>query len=303
MSEPKQIRATVMFADICRSTDLFGELGDQKAARLVGQSLDRAAAMVTRSNGRVLRSHGDDILCIFEEPVDAFEAALNIHRGASEDADQEVSMRVGIHSGTVLLADGDLFGDCVNTAARLVSLAKAGQTVLSGETLESGKNLPFGLIRPLGDLSLKGKSGPVSVFELLDSSVQDEITQVGALSLNLPRSNLLSLRFQSSDFRLDYRLQRFQLGRHPRCDLVVDHHLVSRNHAEIRYRNNEFVLLDFSTNGTELITGGRSRTLHHSQAALRGKGSIFLGGTVYNRMLEIAFESGGGARPFNQSYS
>jgi hypothetical protein len=63
------------------------------------------------------------------------------------------------------------------------------------------------------------------------------------------------------------------------------------------------VLIDFSTNGTELIINGRARSLHHSQAALRGNGSIFLGRTIYNRKFEISFQASGGPHGLTHMYS
>jgi len=186
-------------------------------------------------------------------------------------------------------------GATVNMAARLSSVAKAGQTMVSSRTVDMLNRVPAGLLRPLGDFSLKGKSGPLSVFEFLDFEQEDEITQVGA-AIQFPKSNRLSISFQSQRDQLDFLLVRYLFGRAPDCNLVMEHPLVSRHHAEIRYRNNEFVLTDFSTNGTELIMNGRPRTIHHSQAALRGNGSIFLGRTTYNRKFEIAFQASGGSR-------
>jgi adenylate cyclase len=303
MPDPAHITTTVMFADICRSTYLFSELGDEQAAKLVGKALHCASSLVQARDGDVLRTKGDDILCIFNDPLDALQAAIDIHaeiRPSSSEAGGDLSMRIGINSGSALLADGDILGNSVNTAARLSSIAKAGQTIVSAHTVDLLDCVPRGMIRPLGDISLKGLSSPIPVFELLDINEQDEITQVGAVSLHFPRSNRLSIRFQSRKDQLDYRLVRFLLGRHPDCDMVLDHPLVSRHHAEIRYQNYEFVLIDVSTNGTELISGGQSRSLRHSQAALRGSGSIYLGRTVYNRNFEIAFDASGGSRAFTQ---
>jgi len=300
MTEPSHITTTVVFADICRSTWLFNQLGDDRAAALVGELLKTASSVVAAQHGIVLRSKGDDVLCIFSDPLDALQASMDIHAALNRFppvGNVDCAMKIGINSGPVLLSEGDLLGGTVNIAARLSGVAKAGQTVVSRHTIDRLDLLPEGLLlRPLGDISLKGKSGPVPVFELLDASRQDEITQVGRVAIQLPRSNRLSIRFQSLHSNLDYLLVRFLLGRGPECDLVLDHPLVSRQHAEIRYRSNEFVLIDFSTNGSELITGGQTRSLRHSQAALRGQGSIFLGGTSYNRQFEIAFHASGGLR-------
>jgi adenylate cyclase len=301
MSVTAPVSTTVMFADICRSTYLFNQLGDEAAAGLVVDMLQQTASTVEGHDGTVLRTKGDDVLCIFSDPLNALRAAIDIHTtiaNFSASAAGDLSMRIGINSGPALLSEGDILGDTVNTAARLSSFAKAGQTIVSNHTIDMLDHLPDAVIRPVGEISLKGKSGPVRVFELLDSKRVDEITQVGQASLHFPRSNRLSLLFQSRQETLDYLLVRYLIGRNADCDLVMEHPLVSRHHAEIRYQNNEFVLIDFSTNGTELITGGQARSLHHSQAALRGSGSIFLGRTVYNKKFEIAFNSSGGSKGF-----
>lgn len=304
MSKPAQITTTVMFADICRSTYLFTELGDENAAILITRVLKLAASIVTGHNGKVLRTKGDDVLCIFDNPSDALLAALDIHAQISHSpasAISECAIRIGINTGSVLLSEGDLLGDTVNTAARLSSIAKEGQTIVSSRTIDLLDALPAGLIRPIGDMHLKGKSGPETVFEFLDSNQEDDITLVGSAAIQFPKSSILSIRYNSSRAKLNYLLVRYLLGRAPDCDLMLDHALVSRHHAEIRYQNNEFVLTDFSTNGTTLIINGRPRTLHHSQAALRGNGSIFLGRTVYNQKFEIAFQASGGSRPITQT--
>jgi len=306
MSAAVQVTTTVMFADICRSVYLFNKLGDDKAAILIGDVLQQTASIVEAHEGVVLRTKGDDVLCIFSEPCNALNAAMDVHKKMAEfssAAAGELSMTIGINSGSAILSQGDILGDSVNIAARLSSFAKAGQTILSTHTFEMLDGFTAGLIRTVGEISIKGKPGPLPIFELLAASQQSEITQVGPAGLQLPKSNRLTISFQSRHEKLDYLLVRYLFGRNPECDLVLDHPLVSRHHAEIRYQNDGFVLIDFSTNGTELIINGRARSLHHSQAALRGSGSIFLGRTVYNRKFEISFQASGGSHGLNQTYN
>jgi class 3 adenylate cyclase len=287
---------TVMFADICRSTFLFSQLGDEVAARLVYNALESAASIVGANGGKVLRTRGDDVLCIFADTHDALETALAIHRSTRnqpQTPERTLEMRVGVHTGPVLLSDRDITGDTVNTAARLCNIAKGGQTIVSRRAVDGLKTESPGLFRQLGEMSLKGISGPVSPCELLDRELEDEITMVGLSPPASTTSNRLSISFQSVRHEFDFRLVRFLLGRSSDCDLEVPHPLVSRHHAEIRYLNREFVLFDFSTNGTQLLVRGQPRMLHHGQAALRGRGSIFLGRTQYSRQFEISFHASG----------
>jgi len=298
MSEAAAVTTTVMFADICDSTLLFSQLGDEKAFALINDALKQTANLVRLHDGLVLRTKGDDVLCMFSNPFNALQASMAIHAAFDSHRPQELAMSIGINSGPALLSEGDILGDTVNIAARLSDFAKARQTLVSSSTIEILNQPSSSCIRPFGEITVKGKSTPVSTFEVLSESDQDEITQAGPTPLLFPRSSQISLRFQAREIQLDYLLTRFRLGRSPDCELILDHPLVSRHHAEICYQDNEFILRDFSTNGTELIISGRSITLHHKQAALRGSGSIFLGRTTYNRKFEIAFHASGGTRGF-----
>ncbi len=299
MTRSEQPIVTVMFADICRSTYLFSELGDKVAAALIQQALKTASAIVESNGGKILRTQGDDVFCLFARAGDALQSALDIHRNSRTLANRTASdleMRIGINTGPVLRSGKEILGDTVNIAARLCDIAKGGQTLVSPSTAQGLGTIPPGLFRSLGEVHLKGKSSPLALLELLDEEQQDEITQVGPVLRTAPASNRLSIEFQGRAINLDFRLVRFLLGRHDDCDLVLNNHLVSRHHAEIRYLGKDFVLTDFSTNGTLVIRDGRRRMLHHGQLALRGRGSIFLGRTQYSREFEINFHAGGSAR-------
>lgn len=298
MTEAANVTTTIMFADVCDSTYLFSELGDEKAFELINETLRRAADIVRQHHGVVLRTKGDDVLCTFSDPLNALEAAISIQARRPTPHTAWPPMAVGINSGPAILSGGDVLGDTVNVAARLSSFAKAGQTLISENTANLLSGVTDATIRHFGDITLKGKSHPVSTYEVLGDADEDDITQVGQTPLNFSKSNRLSLRFQSRKFELNYLLNRFTLGRSPNCDLVLDHPLVSRHHAEIRYEQSEFVLHDFSTNGTHLVLAGRPLTLHHKGAALRGSGSIVLGRTAYNQNFEITFQASGGSRRY-----
>lgn len=296
MTPSKKMFTTVMFADVCRSTYLFSELGDTVAATLIQQILKSTSRLVESNGGKVIRIQGDDVFCLFANPAGALKAALNIHKNTrqlSSSTSAKLEMRIGINTGPVLVSGKEILGDTVNIAARLCSLAKGGQTIVSSSCVQSQKAVTPGLFRDLGDVPIKGKSAPLALFELLDEEQQDEITQVGQPLRTAPASNRLSITFQGRPFNLDYRLVRFLLGRNDDCDLALNNPLVSRHHAEIRYLGKEFVLTDFSTNGTLVVRDGRRRMLQHGQLALRGRGSIYLGRTDYSREHEITFHAGG----------
>jgi adenylate cyclase len=298
MPESSNQEYTVVFADICRSTYLFSELGDDKATHLVGQALQVASQSVMDNNGRIIGTIGDELLSVFRQPEEAIKAATQIHVEAAADAELEehsLKFRIGLNTGPVLVADNTIHGDTVNTAARMAEEAKAGQSIASSATVDSLPEDDKQNLRQLGAVSVRGKSGQTEIFEVLShSEEEEEITEVRRVLRSSPVSSSITLKFQSQQYRLDHMLVRFALGRLPSCDLVVNHPSISRLHSEIRYINGEFVLQDFSTNGTHVIHKAGPQVIQRQAVTLKGSGKIFLGQTADNRHMTIEFSTFGG---------
>ena len=285
-------RSTVLFADICRSTVLFDKLGDHAALELVTSALQLASVVATHNNGKVIGTIGDEILCTFDSPEDALHTANQIHIRIQNQAsmqEHQLSMRIGIHSGSVLVSSESVHGTTVNIAARLAQQAKANQSLISESTVASIADKFSGQLRPIGNLSLKGKAGMVSVSELIVPDYREEITQVNSIRIAKPRSFLLTIHYLTRQNRLDPMLVRYLFGRGHDCDQVINHPTVAREHAEILYRNGRFLLRDFSTNGSVVIQGDKITRLHRSNTELRNKGEIYLGRTSGIPQFRIAF--------------
>ena len=77
--EPKMTRTTkhlaVLFADVCGSTQLYATLGDEQARSAVNAALQMAAALLPGYSGWTVKTLGDEVMCAFEDPNDAVEAA------------------------------------------------------------------------------------------------------------------------------------------------------------------------------------------------------------------------------------
>lgn len=124
--------------------------------------------VVERFGGRVVKTIGDAIMAVFESAPEAASCALELHRALARENEaggEPIHIRVGVHLGRVLQSGGDVFGDAVNTAARVAQKAGADQVLVS-EALFS--RLPGEKLRavPQGALELKGKSEPVKVVAL-----------------------------------------------------------------------------------------------------------------------------------------
>jgi len=288
----KQITTTILFADICRSTYLFDKLGDQAALDLVMEALQLAGEIATQHHGTVIGTIGDEVMCTFSTPRNALIAATQIHTQVRKNTPMQahqLAMRVGINSGAVVSLSGSLYGGTVNIAARLAQLAKANQSLVSSSTrAEIGADL-HNQLRPLGQLSLQGKAGMIEVYELLADDAEEEITEVATASEVVTRSFLMTARYRSRQMRFDPMLVRFLFGRGPDCDQIVDHPTISREHAEFLYRNGQFILRDFSTNGSTIIQLNKTEQLYRSGIELKGSGKIYLGKTLHQHQFCIQF--------------
>ena len=125
---------TVIFADISGSTMLCAVRGDETAYKLVSTCLNILESEVDRFGGRVIKRVGDAILAVFDAAEPAVHSAqgmqMALEAPGSEVHAEGVRVRVGIATGTAVLDAGDIYGDVVNVAARLTSLAGADEVFM-----------------------------------------------------------------------------------------------------------------------------------------------------------------------------
>jgi len=256
------------------------------------EALQLAGKIATQHRGTVIGTIGDEVMCIFDVPEDALIAANHIHSQVRKNAlmqKHQLAMRIGINSGTVVSMSGSIYGDTVNIAARLAQLAKANQSLVSSATKAViGADLRTQL-RPLGKMSLQGKAGMTEVHDLLEPDTGEEITEVVTANEVVTRSFLMTTRYLNQQKRFNPMLVRFLFGRSMECDQIIDHPTISREHAEFLYRNGQFILRDFSTNGSVLVQGSSIKQLHRSSVELKGNGKIYLGRTLHQHRYCIEF--------------
>ena len=123
-----------------------------------------------RWNGRGFKEMGDGILAEFASVVEAVECANDIQVSAARlqpgSAVEPLRMRIGIHSGEVVAEGDDLFGDTVNIAARIESMADSGGVWLSEQARQMLGNRVQLEFRSKGPRKLKNIPEPVTLFEL-----------------------------------------------------------------------------------------------------------------------------------------
>ncbi len=193
-----------------------------------------------------------------------------------------LSIRVGFHHGRVIREAGDIFGDAVNIAARVVSHTKAGQILTTLDTLDAMGVRARVECRFVDHILFKGKDGPMEVHELIWGRLED-MTMVGTQSdFGVKPENMgdaeLKVWFRNQSVALSQSLPSLTMGRGPTNRFVVSDPRASRLHARIEFRRGKFILIDHSTNGTHVSpVNGKKVVLHRDEVTLQGEGAIGLG--------------------------
>jgi adenylate cyclase len=128
-------QVTVGFADLVRFTALSNELDEDRIGDLVEIFESRCADVVAARRGRVIKTLGDSVLFVSEDPGRAMEIALSIVEVIGRDG-RLPDVRIGLATGSVIMQLGDVFGPPVNLAARLTSVARRNRVITDRSTAE-----------------------------------------------------------------------------------------------------------------------------------------------------------------------
>jgi len=163
MSEATRQLAAIMFTDIVGYTALMGR-DEQKAMQLLEQNRDLQKPLIEEYRGKYLKEIGDGILASFSSAGDAISCALAIQNALSDD--QELNLRIGIHSGDITFKDEDVFGDGVNIASRIQSIADPGGIYISESIHKAIRGRGDIQTKYLGETHLKNVDYPVKTYAL-----------------------------------------------------------------------------------------------------------------------------------------
>ena len=162
---------TMLIADIFEFVRLFEADEKETLARWVAILAQIEASIFIRCNGLQVKSLGDGVLLVFEQVGSALSAAFAIQQVCQYDnvgrqAERQIMLRIGIETGDVLVLQQDVFGQSVNLAARLATLAGPGEIVVSARVREQLTPMLDANIEDLGECYLKHISKPVRAFRV-----------------------------------------------------------------------------------------------------------------------------------------
>jgi adenylate cyclase len=162
--------AAILAADVEGYSSLMSadEVGTLRMLTAYRRIID---GLIALRRGRVFNTAGDSVLAEFASVVDAVQCAVDVQHALAEQnegrpAEKRMRFRIGVHVGDVLLQAGDLFGDGVNIAARLESLAEPGGVCISEQVRDYlGHKLPLSFT-DCGKQRVKNIPDPVHAYQI-----------------------------------------------------------------------------------------------------------------------------------------
>lgn len=275
----------VLFADVVGSTKLYDTLGDATAKQMIDECLAVLRAVVAQYGGRVIKTIGDEIMCVLPSADASCLAATDMHHKITAlpvVSQTKRSVRIGFHFGPVIVDNNDVFGDTVNVAARMAGLAKGGQIITTGTTVAGMSHMLQLSTRKIAALSVKGKGDEVAVSEVIWQGGEELTMTTSSLAFTNKRVSLrLEHCTQDRAWVVDSAHASLVLGRDTHCDITLADRNASRQHARIECRRDKFFLVDQSTNGTFVAMANEAEVLlRREEIMLRGSGRIGFGHSV-----------------------
>jgi adenylate cyclase len=181
----------ILATDVVGYSRLMGTNETGTLAALKALQTDLIDGKIAEHQGRIVKLTGDGMLVEFPSVVNAVACATEVQRGmrdrnAGVPQDRRIEFRIGINLGDVIVEGEDIFGDGVNVAARLESIAKPGGIAISGSVRDQVGNRLDLAFEDMGEQILKNIERPIRVYSVsLNSPARD--TQDGA---SAPREEL-----------------------------------------------------------------------------------------------------------------
>lgn len=163
--------AAIFAADVAGYSRLIGADEEGTIERFQGHRRELFDPKIAEHQGRMVKMTGDGFLVEFASPVRAVRCAIEVQQGMADrnadvPEDRRIEFRIGINLGDIVVEDGDIYGDCVNVAARLESIAEPGTVYISRAVRDFIQDRAEIVPEDLGEKSLKNIAAPVRVFRI-----------------------------------------------------------------------------------------------------------------------------------------
>ena len=163
--------AAILAADVVGYSRLMGVSEAGTLASLKTHRRELIDGTIAEHQGRIVKLIGDGVLVEFPSVVNAVACAVEIQRrmierNAHVPQDRRIEFRIGVNLGDIIFEDNDIFGDGVNVAARIESIAKPGGVCVSGSVRDNVGNRLDLTFEDMGEQTLKNIDRPVRVYNV-----------------------------------------------------------------------------------------------------------------------------------------
>ncbi|RJQ49791.1 MAG: CHAT domain-containing protein [Nitrospiraceae bacterium] len=163
---------SIMFTDIKGSTSVYESRGDIDGRAMVHRHNEIVLPILKEYKGELLKTIGDATMTVFDKPAEALSAAVTIQQTLKEfnekkPMNEQIHLRIGINYGTVIVDKGDVFGDVVNVASRVESLAHADEIYITEDMYQVTKSSDEFIFRYVDAAQVKGKKDALRVYRVL----------------------------------------------------------------------------------------------------------------------------------------
>ena len=206
MSQGERRLAAVMFTDMVDYTTM-SEKDEALALTLLEEHRQLLRPVFARHGGREVKTIGDGFLVEFPSALEAVRCSLEIQqlmykRNQDVPSERKILLRVAVHLGDVEHRDGDVYGDAVNIASRIQSLADPGGVCITQQVFDHVRNNEEFRTEALGQNQLKNVQIPTMVYRVLPSTERTKLTKSDILEPR--RVAALPLAILSSDHEDEY---------------------------------------------------------------------------------------------------
>src|SRR5450759_67997 len=161
--------AAILAADVAGYSRLMGADEEGTLAALKGHQDELIGPKIAEHRGRIVKTMGDGVLAEFASAVDATRCAMDIQRVMAErninlPEERRIEFRMGINVGDVIIDEADIFGDGVNIAARVQTLARPGGICVSDNAYQQVKGKLVLDVSDMGEQQLKNIAQRVRVY-------------------------------------------------------------------------------------------------------------------------------------------
>ena len=161
--------AAILAADVAGYSRLMGVDEEGTLAALKAYRRELIDPKIAEHRGRIVKTTGDGALVEFASAVDAVRCAMEIQRAMAErnaaiPEDRRIEFRIGINVGDIIIDEGDIYGDGVNIAARVETLASPGAICLSDNAYQQMKGKLALDVSDMGEQQLKNIAQPMRVY-------------------------------------------------------------------------------------------------------------------------------------------